>query len=127
MALEETYRAYLQALNERRLGDLAEFVHDTLSYNGEQLTRGEYADLIARDLDAAPDLFYNARIVVATETQVACRILFETTPRGEFLGFAAAGTRLTFAEHVFYEFADKRIKAVTSLIDRHAIQTQLGR
>ena len=125
MALEDTYRAYLQALNDRRLDDLAEFVHDTLTYNDQPMTRAEYAALIAHDLAAAPDLFYDARIIVATDTRIACRILFVTTPQSEFLGFPATGARLTFAEHVFYDFVDNRIAAVTSLIDRYAIQSQL--
>nr|WP_221373786.1 ester cyclase [Actinoplanes polyasparticus] len=125
MTLEDTYRAYLRALNDRRLDDLAEFVHDRLTYNDKPITRAEYAALIAHDLAAAPDLFYDARIIVATDTRIACRILFVTTPQSDFLGYPAAGVRLTFAEHVFYDFVDHRIAAVTSLIDRHAIQSQL--
>ncbi|MCO8275835.1 ester cyclase [Actinoplanes sp. TRM 88003] len=127
MALEDTYRAYLQALNERRLDDLAEFVHDSLTYNDEPLTREQYAAMIAPDLTAAPDLYYDATILVATDTQIACRIQFDVTPQSEFLGFPATGTRLVFAEHVFYDFTDNRIKAVTSLIDRWAVHQQLGR
>jgi len=33
--------------------------------------------------------------------------------------------RLCFAEHVFYHFRDGRIAAVSSLIDRPAIEAQL--
>jgi predicted ester cyclase len=117
---------YLAALNERRLDDLADFVHDELTYNGEPMTLDQYRDLLAADIDAMPDLFYDARIVVTGGNQAACRLLFSCTPRKPFLGFTPNGKRLTFAEHVFYDFRDGKIAAVTSLIDRYAIQAQLA-
>lgn len=124
--LADLYRAYLGALNERRFDDLVDYVHDELSYNGEAITRQQYRDLIARDVAAIPDLFYDARIVVAGGGRVACRILFDCTPQGEFLGFVSHGRRIVFAEHVFYDFRDGRIAEVSSLIDRAAIAAQLG-
>ncbi|MGK5685283.1 ester cyclase [Actinoplanes sp. URMC 104] len=124
-ALEHTYRSYLQALNDRRLDDLVHFVHDELTYNGEPMTRADYRDLLAADAAAIPDLVYDARIVVATADRVACRLVFDCTPQREFLGFTPNGARLTFAEHVFYDFRDGRIAAVTSMIDRYAIERQL--
>jgi steroid delta-isomerase-like uncharacterized protein len=124
-ALEDRYRAYLGALNDRRLDDLVDFVHDELTYNGEPMTRGQYRDLIAADLAAVPDLFYDARIVVAGDDRVACRLVFDCTPHAPFLGFTPNGRRLSFAEHVFYEFRDGRIAAVSSLIDRFTVAAQL--
>ncbi|MEU4361680.1 ester cyclase [Promicromonospora sp. NPDC023987] len=128
--LESRYRAYLAALNERRLDDLVEHVHDELTYNGEPMTRRQYQELIAADLAAAPDLVYDAQIVVAANDaaggQVACRLTFDCTPRGELLGFRPDGARLRFAEHVFYRYQDGRIAAVRSMIDRAAIAEQLS-
>jgi predicted ester cyclase len=123
--LETRYRGYLAALNERRLDDLVHHVHDEVLYNGRPLTREQYRDMIAGDIRAIPDLFFDAQIVVADGDGVACRILFECTPRHEFLGFTPNGERLTFAEHVFYRFRDGRIAAVSSLIDRASIADQL--
>jgi predicted ester cyclase len=123
--LEARYRAYLDVLNERRLDDLVHFVQDELSYNGETMTRRQYQDLIAADITAIPDLFFDAQIVVASGDQVACRLVFDCTPQHEFLGFSPNGERLCFAEHVFYQFRDGRIAAVWSLIDRPAIEAQL--
>jgi predicted ester cyclase len=123
--LESVYRSYLAALNERRLDDLPGFVHDELTYNGAPMSRVQYRDLLATDIEAVPDLFYDAQIVVATDDRVACRLFFSCTPQRDFLGFTPNGKRLTFAEHVFYDFRDARIAAVTSLIDRYSIQTQL--
>jgi predicted ester cyclase len=123
--LEAHYRAYLDALNERRLDDLVHYVQDELTYNGETMTRRQYRDMIAGDIAAIPDLFFDARIIVAGGDQVACRIVFDCTPQHEFLGFTPNGERVRFAEHVFYRFRDGRIAAVSSLIDRTAIEAQL--
>jgi predicted ester cyclase len=123
--LETRYRAYLDALNERRLDDLVHYVQDELSYNGEAMTRRQYQDLIAADIAAIPDLVFDAHIIVASGDRVACRLVFDCTPRHEFLGFAPNGERVVFAEHVFYHFRDGRIAAVSSLIDRPAIAAQL--
>ena len=123
--LESRYRAYLDALNERRLDDLVHFVQDELSYNGKTMTRRQYQDLITADITAIPDLFYDAHLIVASGDRVACRLVFDCTPQHEFLGFSPNGERLGFAEHVFYHFRDGRIAAVWSLIDRPAIEAQL--
>lgn len=123
--LETHYRAYLEALNERRLDDLVLYVEDELSYNGETMTRSQYQDLIAADITAIPDLLFDADIIVASGDQVACRLIFSCTPQHEFLGFSPNGERLSFAEHVFYHFREGRIAAVSSLIDRPAIEAQL--
>ena len=125
--LESRYRAYLDALNDRRLDDLVHYVQDELSYNGETMTRRQYRDLIAGDIAAVPDLFFDAEIIVAAADRVACRLVFDCTPQHEFLGFTPDGARLRFAEHVFYRFHDGRIAAVSSLIDRAAIAAQLRR
>ena len=57
--LETHYSAYLGALNERRLDDLVHYVQDELSYNGETMTRRQYQDMIAADITAIPDLFFD--------------------------------------------------------------------
>jgi predicted ester cyclase len=98
--LETRYRTYLDVLNERRLDDLVHYVQDELS-NGETMTRRRYQDLIAADITAIPDLIYDAQIIVASGDQVACRLVFDCTPKHEFLGFSPNGERLFFAEHVF--------------------------
>jgi predicted ester cyclase len=123
--LEAHYLAYIAALNDRRTGDLAEFVHDELTYNDEPITRRQYQDLISADIAAIPDLFYDVRLLVVDEEQVACRLRFDCTPVRDFLGLSPTGKRVSFAEHVFYRFRDGRIAAVWSLIDRPAIETQL--
>ena len=124
--LDRVYRDYIAALNERRLDDLDQFVHDRLVYNGEEWTREQYRARLADDVRAIPDLRYDVQLLVAGPDRVACRIWFDCTPRGSFLGVDVDGRRVSFAEHVFYRFRGNRIEQVWSLIDVEGIRRQLG-
>jgi predicted ester cyclase len=124
--LEEVYRAYLAALNDRRLDDLDQFVHDRLVYNGAEWTRERYRSLLADDVRKIPDLHYDLQLLVAGTDQVSCRIWFDCTPQQQFLGVDASGRRVSFAEHVFYRFRANRIEEVWSLIDIDGIRRQLA-
>jgi predicted ester cyclase len=124
--LEARYLAYLDALNDRRFGDLDEFVLAELTYHDEVLTRRQYADMIAADTRAVPDLRFDARLLLTDDDLVACRLWFDCTPTGRFFGLAPTGRRISFCEHVFYRFRAGRIAQVWSLIDRDAVANQLG-
>lgn len=128
-ALRGTYSAYIAALNERRLEDLGQFVHDHLTYNGEPWTLAQYQERLADDLARIPDLHYDVQTLIAGPDEVASRIWFDCHPQGEFLGIPVNGRRVTFAEHVFYRFRSDpqgpRIAEVRSLIDTESIREQL--
>jgi predicted ester cyclase len=121
--LERTYRRYIDALNERRF-DLREFVHDHLIYNGNSITRLQYAAMLEEDVRAVPDLHYDIDLLVVGEQDIGCRLWFECHPRAEFLGVAVAGRPVSFAEHVFYQVREGRIEQVWSLLDKDAVQRQ---
>ena len=125
-SLERRYRGYLDALNHRRFGDLGQFVHDVVVRNGQALTVQQYAQFIADDVDAIPDLTYTIDQLVASNDTVAARLWFDCTPVREFLGVPPPGHRVQFAEHVFYRFQDGRIEQVWSLIDTEALRDQLA-
>jgi predicted ester cyclase len=123
--LERAYRAYLDALNERSLADLDQFVHDEVIHNDRLMSRQQYADMIADDVRAIPDLKYTIDQLVSSNDTIAARLWFDCTPAREFAGIPPAGCRVQFAEHVFYRFRDRRIEQVWSLIDTNAIRDQL--
>ena len=123
--LEEIYRGYVVALNERRLDDLDQFVHPRLTYNGHPWTREQYQARLADDVHNIPDLRYEIRLLVVGADHVACRLWFDCTPQREFLGIDAGGRRVSFSEHVFYRFRANKIEHVWSLIDTDAIRRQL--
>ncbi|WP_435016271.1 ester cyclase [Tundrisphaera sp. TA3] len=123
---ETFYRRYIGRLNDRRIGELGEFVHEELTYNGRPMTRVDYQALIADSIAAIPDLFFDIRLLVVEGDRIACRLHFDCTPRGEFLGLRPTGKPVSFAEHVFYRLRDGKICEVWSLIDRAAIERQLA-
>ena len=123
--LERIYRAYLDALNERRLAGLGQFVHDEVVRNDQTMTGQQYAGLIAADVEAIPDLRYTIDLLVSGDDTIAARLWFDCTPVRPFAGVAPTGGRVQFAEHVFYRFRDRRIAHVWSLIDTPAIRDQL--
>ena len=123
---EAHYRRYISYLNDRRVDELGEFVHEALTYNGEAMTRLDYQNLIARDIAAIPDLHFDVQLLVVDGDKIACRLSFECTPQREFLGFQPNGKSISFAEHVFYRLRDGKIDEVWSLLDRPAIAAQLA-
>lgn len=124
--MRELYRAYLACLNERRFDDLGGFVHDELTDNGAPLTLDDYRALLVGDVTTIPDLVFTVDRLVVEGDEVAARLRFDCSPRGEFRGPAADGRRVTFAGHVFYRFAGGRIAEVWSLIDVEAVRAQLA-
>jgi predicted ester cyclase len=124
--LETIYRRYLRTLNERRHDDLAQFVQDELTYNGEPLTATEYAAQRRREAQEIPDLAYAVDLLLVAGDHVSARLVFDCSPRGDFLGLPVDGRRVSFVEHVFYRFREGRIEDVWSLVDTDAIRAQLG-
>jgi predicted ester cyclase len=123
---EARYRRYINCLNDRPLGDLGAFVHEELTYNGRPMTRLDYQDLISGDIAAIPDLYFDVHLLVISGDQIACRLNFHCTPKGEFLGLRPNGKSISFSEHVFYRLREGKIYEVWSLLDRHAIEEQLA-
>ena len=124
--LRARYLEYLACLNDRRWGDLGEFVADRLTYNGNRLRCNDYRSMIERDTDAAPDLRYTPELIVVDGDVLACRLYFRCHPQRTFLGLVPSGGAVSFAEHVFYRFADLKIVEVWSLIDKEAVRAQIG-
>ncbi|WP_123025452.1 ester cyclase [Mycolicibacterium stellerae] len=118
------YRGYLECLNERQWPRLGEYVADELSYNGKRMTLADYRAMLEADVHAIPDLQFHAELLLADDHIVACRLYFRCNPRHAFLGFEPPGREVSFPEHVFYRFDDRRIVEVWSVIDKQAIRDQ---
>ena len=62
--LEVRYNAYLTTVNERRLDDLVQHVHEELTFNGSPMTIQQYQGLIAATVNAMPDISFKPQLLV---------------------------------------------------------------
>jgi predicted ester cyclase len=120
------YHDYLACLNDRRWGKLGEFVADRLVYNGKHMRLNDYRAMLEADVHAIPDLQFRPELLLADDHVVSCRLFFECNPRHAFLGFEPTGGQVSFSEHVFYRFQNRRIVEVWSVIDKEAIREQIS-
>jgi predicted ester cyclase len=81
--------------------------------------------MLERDVSEIPDLRFEIRGLVCEPPWIACRLQFDCSPAGRFLGLDIGGRRVQFAEHVFYRVEDGRIVEVLSVLDKSAIEAQL--
>lgn len=119
------YRAYIDCLNRQDWPALGRYVADHVIHNDRLLGLAGYRAMLEQDFRDIPDLHFEIRLLVCEPPRIACRLRFACAPKGTFMGLAVDGTRVTFAENVFYEFHDGRIRQVWSVIDKAAIEAQL--
>ncbi|MCR4465724.1 MULTISPECIES: ester cyclase [unclassified Burkholderia] len=119
------YRAYIDCLNRQDWPALGRYVADNVIHNDRPLGLAGYRAMLEQDFRDIPDLHFEVRLLVCEPPRIACRLRFACAPKGTFMGLAVDGTRVTFAENVFYEFHDGRIRQVWSVIDKAAIEAQL--
>ena len=124
--LAEIYRGYIACLNAQDWADLGRFVGQDVDYNGQRIGLSGYRGMLEGDFRAIPDLRFNIDFLVCEPPRIASRLQFDCTPVGHLFDLPVNGKRVTFTENVFYEFHEDRIKSVWSIIDKAAIQAQLG-
>lgn len=123
--LSEIYRGYIACLNKQDWSNLGKFVHEDMHYNDAYIGLSGYRQMLEGDFRAIPDLHFDITLLICEPPRVASRLQFDCRPTGMLFGMAVNGRRVQFAENVFYEFLDGRIRNVWSVIDKAAIAAQL--
>jgi predicted ester cyclase len=123
--LSNVYRDYIACLNKQDWPKLEQFVHDDVCYNGQRIGLSGYREMLERDFNEIPDLYFNIQLLISDQPYVASRLGFVCTPKGKFLGLHVNGKRVSFTENVFYQFRREKIEQVWSVIDKAAIEAQL--
>jgi predicted ester cyclase len=124
--LSDIYRDYIACLNKQDWPNLGQFVQEEVYYNGEGIGLSVYREMLEGDFRAIPDLYFDIHLLISEPPRVASRLRFDCTPKGIRFGLHVNGKRVSFTENVFYEFRDKRIEKVWSVIDKAAIESQLS-
>ena len=123
--LSDIYRGYITCLNKQDWPNLGTFVHDDVHYNGKRIGLSGYREMLEQDFRAIPDLYFDIQLLISEPPHVASRLRFDCTPKGVLFDLPVNGRKVQFSENVFYEFFDKRIVSVWSIIDKAAIEAQL--
>lgn len=123
--LAAVYRAYIACLNRQDWASLAHFVHDEVRHNGRPFGLAGYRQMLEQDFREIPDLRFDIELMICDPPHIACRLAFDCTPKGRFLGLEVNGKRVSFAENVFYKFRCEKIEQVWSIIDKTVIEVQL--
>jgi predicted ester cyclase len=123
--LADLYGDYIACLNRRDWPNLHRFVADEARYNGRPFGLAGYRAMLERDFEEIPDLQFNIELLICDPPHIASRLRFDCRPKGLFLGLPVNGSRVVFAENVFYQFRDERIVEVWSVLDKGAIEAQL--
>lgn len=123
--LSNTYRNYIDCLNQQDWLSLGSFVHEEATHNGVHLGVSGYRRMLEKDFSEIPDLSFKIELLACDPPYIASRLRFNCTPREKFLGLDVYGRRVSFTENVFYEFRDGKIVQVCSVIDKAAIEAQL--
>ena len=82
--------------------------------------------MLEGDFRAIPDLYFDIHLLISEPPRVASRLSFDCRPKGILFGLHVNGKRVSFTENVFYEFRDKRIEKVWSVIDKSAIESSFS-
>jgi predicted ester cyclase len=123
--VSDIYRGYIACLNKQDWPNLGTFVHDDVHYNGKCIGLSGYREMLVEDFRAIPDLYFDIQLLICQPPHVASRLRFDCTPRGILFGLPVNGRKVRFSENVFYEFQEKRIVNVWSIIDKATIEAQL--
>ena len=123
--LSDLYRDYIACLNKQDWPKLDQFVHDEVYYNGQRIGILGYREMLEKDFDEIPDLYFDIQLLISDPPYIASRLRFECTPKGQFLGLPVNGKKVSFTENVFYLFRSEKIDHVWSVIDKAAIEAQI--
>ena len=123
--LSDLYRNYIACLNKQDWPKLGQFVDRDVIHNGRRIGLSGYLEMLERDFDEIPDLYFNVQLLISDPPYIASRLGFDCTPKGKFLGLHVNGKRVSFTENVFYQFRREKIEQVWSIIDKAAIEAQL--
>jgi predicted ester cyclase len=115
---ERQYRAYIEALNERRLDDAQRYYADRVVYNGVEMTSDQWLrQAIVETLDVIPDFRWSIDRVVVEGLDIAARLIDSGVVTRQWRGVPVTGTPVHFDEHVFYRLSNDRVAEVWSMID----------
>src|SRR5260221_2877684 len=91
--LSDVYRDYIACLNKQDWPKLGQFVHDEVIHNGRRVRLSGYLEMLERDFDDIPDLYFNVQMLISDPPYIASPIRLYGTPHGKFFDVPVNGKR----------------------------------
>ena len=123
---ENVFRQYLAALNDRRMDELGDHVHDDIVFNGEPTSLSDYRAAIQSDFDAVPDFRWTIEDVLTGGDLIAVRLTDTGTPSSAWLSSSPTGKSFSVTEMCFYRLRDGRIAEMWFVLDAASAAEQLA-
>src|ERR1017187_5109809 len=90
--LDQHYRRYLECLNQRQVGQLDQFVHETIQYNGAPMSRDDWkAGPILATVEAMPDFRWTISEILVEGERIAVQLTDTGTLAREWMGLPPMG------------------------------------
>ncbi len=129
MSLEENklvVRRFVEAYNERRLDSIADFVSPDYIDHTNKVGREGLRRLFDVGLTAFPDWHETIEDIVAEGDKVWVRLSYTGTHKGEFMGLAATGKKITSKAVDIYRVVDGKLEEYWNVTDNVNIFERIG-
>ena len=129
MSLEENkaiVRRFIEAYNKRNLDLIDDFVAPDYVDHTNQVGREGLKQLFNMGLKAFPDWHETIEDIIAEGDKVWVRLAYTGTHKGEFLGLAPTGKKITAKDVDIYRIVDGKLAEYWSVTDNVNILKQIG-
>ena len=119
------YRHYMAACNAHAFDRLSTFVAEDVWVNDEPQGLTAYVAGLRAVVHAFPDYHWELRHLLIEGDSISAHFTDTGTHRGEFLGVAPTGRRITISEFAVYRLEHDRIAQVWVAADNLSLLDQL--
>ena len=126
ISLTDLYRAYIDCLNRQDWDELGRYVDNGVVHNGRRLGLSGYRDMLVKDFEDIPDLHFkiqNPDLRTATYCGPPC---VQVLPEGKISRHQHQWADGLVCGECLLPVTDGVISSVWSVIDKSAIEAQLG-
>ena len=129
MSLEKNkaiVRGFIEAYNDRKLDLIDNFVSSDYVDHSNHVGREGLKQLIAMGLNAFPDWHETIEDIIAEGDKVWVRLTYTGTHKGEFMGLAPTGKKITSKAVDIYRVVDGKLAEYWNVTDNINIFKQVG-
>ncbi len=125
--IRDFYTRYVDAINAHQWDRIGDFMHDTVLYHGQTVTREQGVANFEGITDAMPDYRVELKAVIYSGDTVGTYSITRGTPVKEWLGSAPNGKPIEIEEITVYKIEDGRFTQMSNVWDLDALHEQLSR